>query len=74
MNGKRDLSGSHSGRARTLRQTALRHLEAARACIDKTGDRTGSYLIECAIVEIGRQLGPQPDACREDWPAKKPPR
>ncbi|MGB9367396.1 MAG: hypothetical protein WCE79_15415 [Xanthobacteraceae bacterium] len=72
MNGKPDLSRAHPDRTHELRQTALEHLEAARACMDETGDRTGSYLIECAIVEINRQLRPQLDPWPENWPAKKP--
>jgi hypothetical protein len=41
-----------------LRTKALEHLEAARACIDESGDGMSNYLIERAIDELTSQLYP----------------
>jgi hypothetical protein len=57
-----------------LRAKALEHLEAARSCMDETGDGTANYLIERAIDEITSQLYPSLDPFSENWPTKKPPR
>src|SRR5947209_19283012 len=38
-------------RRKQLRTKALEHLEAARACLDETGDGVGNYLVERAIDE-----------------------
>jgi hypothetical protein len=40
-----------------LRAKALEHLEAARACIDETGDGTSNFLIERATDPIGKPAG-----------------
>jgi hypothetical protein len=54
-----------------LRAKALEHLEAARACVDETGDGVGNYLIERAIDEITTQLYQGLDPLSENWPSRK---
>jgi hypothetical protein len=55
-----------------LRAKALEHLEAARACIDETGDATSNYLIERAIDELTSQQWPAlPDNVVPIWPPQK---
>jgi hypothetical protein len=57
-----------------LRAKALEHLEAARACIDESGDGMSNYLVERAIDELTSQLYPALDPRSENWPTKKTPR
>lgn len=52
---------------------ALEHLEAARACIDESGDGMSNYLIERAIDEITSQLHPSLDPFSENWSTKQNP-
>ena len=61
-------------RRKQLRTKALEHLEAARACLDESGDSVGNYLVERAIDEVTSQLSPALDPFSADWPTKKPPR
>ena len=60
-------------RRKQLRAKALEHLEAARACMDESGDGMGNYLIERAIDEITSQLNPGLDPFSESWPTKQKP-
>jgi len=57
-------------RRRQLRTKALEHLEAARACLDESGDRVGNYLVERAIDEVTSQQWPALDPFSADWPTK----
>jgi len=61
-------------RRKQLRASALEHLEAARACLDESGDGVGNYLVERAIDEVTSQLYAALDPFSESWPTKKPPR
>jgi hypothetical protein len=58
-------------RDKQLRTKTLEHLEAARACLDETGDGVGTYLIERAIDEVTTQLHAGLDPFSENWPAKR---
>ncbi|MEA2880546.1 MAG: hypothetical protein QOF14_5742 [Hyphomicrobiales bacterium] len=60
-----------SERGTELRARALEHLEAARACMDESGDGMGNYLIERAIDEITSQQWPALDLFSEEWPTKQ---
>ena len=58
-------------RRKELRTQALEHLEAARACLDETGDGVATYLVERTIDEVTTQLYAGLDPFSENWPAKK---
>src|SRR5436189_265394 len=58
-------------RRKELRTKALEHLEAARACLDETGDGVATYLVERTIDEVPTQLYAGLDPFSENWPAKK---
>jgi hypothetical protein len=60
-------------RRKELRAKALEHLEAARACMDESGDGMGNYLTERAIDEITSQQWPALDPFSEGWPTKQKP-
>ena len=60
-------------RINQLRTKALDHLEAARACMDESGDGMGNYLIERAIDEITSQQWPALDPFSEGWLTKQKP-
>ena len=60
-------------RRKALRAKALEHLEAARACMDESGDGMGNYLIERAIDEITSQQFPALDPFSEEWLTKQKP-
>ncbi len=55
-------------RRKQLRSNALEHLEAARSCLDESGDAVGNYLVERAIDEVTSQQWPALDPFSVDWP------
>jgi hypothetical protein len=69
----RHRRGIDPERRRQLRAKALEHLEAARACMDESGDGMGNYLVERDIDEITSQQWPSLDPFSEEWPTKQKP-
>jgi hypothetical protein len=61
-------------RRKQLRSKALEHLEAARACLDESGDSVGNYLVERTIDEVTSQQWPALDPFSADWPTKQKPK